>query len=134
MRDALDAAQTTLTELPGLGTVVAAKVLGHVGNINRFPTAHHFASYTGSAPLEASSGNTVRHRLNTGGNRAFNCVLHIVATCQIRDSGLGQHYYRRKISEGKTPAEACRTLKRRLSNAIYRTMKCDQRKLLPEAA
>lgn len=134
MRDALDAAHTTLTELPGMGTVLAAKVLGHVGNIDRFSTEHHFASYTGSAPLQASSGNTIRHRLNTGGNRALNCVLHVVATCQIRDSGLGQDYYRHKISEGKTPAEARRALKRRLSNVIYRAMKRDQRKLLPEAA
>lgn len=134
MRDALGATGTTLTELAGMGVVLAAKVLGHVGNINRFPTEHHFASYTGSAPLEASSGDTIRHRLNTGGNRALNCVLHIVATCQIRDAGLGQDYYRRKISEGKTPAEARRALKRRLSNVIYRTMKRDQRKLLPEAA
>ncbi|MGD9623003.1 MAG: IS110 family transposase [Mycolicibacterium sp.] len=134
MRDALDASTTTLTELPGMGTVLAAKVLGHVGNIDRFPTAHHFASYTGSAPLEASSGNIVRHRLNTGGNRSLNCVLHIIATCQIRDEGIGQDYYRRKISEGKTPAEARRALKRRLSNVIYRTMRRDQRKLLPDAA
>ena len=134
MRDALDASRTTLTELPGMGTVLAAKVLGHVGNIARFPTEHHFASYTGSAPLEASSGNIVRHRLNTGGNRTLNCVLHIMATCQIRDGGIGQEYYRRKIAEGKTPAEARRALKRRLSNVVYRTMKRDQRKLLPEAA
>lgn len=134
MRDALNATGTTLTELPGMGIVLAAKVLGHVGNIDRFPTEHHFASYTGSAPLEASSGNTVRHRLNTGGNRALNSVLHIIATCQIRDPGIGQNYYRRKIAEGKTPAEARRALKRRLSNAVYRTLKRDQRKLLPEAA
>jgi transposase len=134
MRDALNATGTTLTDLPGMGTVLAAKTLGHVGNIDRFPTEHHFASYSGSAPLEASSGNTTRHRLNTGGNRALNCMLHIIATCQIRDGGLGQAYYRRKISEGKTPAEARRALKRRLSNVIYRTMKRDQRKLLSEAA
>jgi transposase len=134
MRNVLDASQTTLTELPGMGIVLAAKVLGHVGNIDRFPTEHHFASYTGSAPLEASSGNTIRHRLNTGGNRALNSVLHIIATCQIRDKGLGQHYYLRKIAEGKTAPEARRALKRRLANAVYRAMKRDQRKLLPQAA
>ncbi|MGV9248806.1 transposase [Streptomyces sp. NPDC003710] len=61
------ATRTTPTTLPGLGTVLAAKVLGHIGDISRFPTEHHFASYTGSAPLDASSGNNVRHRLNTGG-------------------------------------------------------------------
>ncbi|MEV6332988.1 transposase [Streptomyces sp. NPDC051909] len=64
MREAVAAARTTLTTLPGLGTVLAAKVLGHIGDVSRFPTEHHFASYTGSAPLDASSGNNVRHRLN----------------------------------------------------------------------
>lgn len=134
MRDTLAASRTTLTTLPGLGTVLAAKVLGHIGDISRFPTEHHFASYTGSAPLDASSGNNSRHRLNTGGNRALNSVLHIIAVCQIRDAGRGQDYYRRKIAEGKTPAEARRALKRRLSNVVYRTMKRDQRVSLAAAA
>ncbi|WP_338145693.1 IS110 family transposase [Streptomyces scabichelini] len=65
MRDALAVTRTGLTTLPGLGTVLAAKVIGHVGDVSRFPTEHHFARYTGSAPLDASSGNNVRHRLNT---------------------------------------------------------------------
>ncbi|MEV8546766.1 transposase [Streptomyces sp. NPDC051572] len=125
MREALAASRTTLTVLPGLGTVLAARVLGHIGDISRFPTAHHFASYTGSAPLDASSGRHVRHRLNTGGNRALNSALHIIAVCQIRDGGRGQEYYLRKIAEGKTPAEARRALKRRLSNVVYRIMKRD---------
>lgn len=90
MRDAADASRTTLTDLPGVGIVLAAKVLGHVGNIDRFPSEHHFASYTGSAPLEASSGNTTPHRLNTGGNRSINSVLHIIAVCQIQDPGVGR--------------------------------------------
>ncbi|MEU6319931.1 transposase [Streptomyces sp. NPDC047009] len=134
MRDALATTHTTLTTLPGLGTVLAAKVIGHVGDVSRFPTEHHFASYTGSAPLDASSGNNVRHRLNTGGNRALNSVLHIVAVCQIHDGGRGQEYYLRKIAEGKTPAEARRALKRRLSNVVYRIMKRDQRNHLAQAA
>jgi len=134
MRDALAATATTLTTLPGLGTVLAATILGHVGDITRFPTEHHFASYTGSAPLDASSGNNIRHRLNTGGNRTLNSVLHIIATCQIRDGGRGQDYYQRKIAEGKTPAEARRALKRRLSNVIYRIMTRDHRNHLTRAA
>ncbi|WP_262705094.1 MULTISPECIES: IS110 family transposase [Streptomyces] len=109
--------------LPGLGTVLAAKLLGHVGDVTRFPSEHHFASYTGTAPLDASSGKNTRHRLNTGGNRALNSVLHIIAICQIRDGGRGQEHYLRKIAEGKTPAEARRALKRRLSNVVYRTLK-----------
>ncbi|MFE7332290.1 IS110 family transposase [Streptomyces sp. NPDC057565] len=134
MREAVAATRTTLTVLPGLGTVLAAKVIGHIGDISRFPTEHHFASYTGSAPLDASSGNNVRHRLNTGGNRALNSVLHTIAVCQIRDGGRGQDYYLRKIAEGKTPAEARRALKRRLSNVVYRIMKRDQRPHLVQAA
>ncbi|CBG68581.1 putative transposase [Streptomyces scabiei 87.22] len=134
MRDALAAARPALTALPGLGTVIAAKLLGHVGDVARFPTEHHFASYTGTAPLDASSGKNTRHRLNTGGNRALNSVLHMVAVCQIRDGGRGQEYYLRKIAEGKTPAEARRALKRRLSNVVYRTLKRDRRKALPTAA
>ncbi|WP_328868785.1 IS110 family transposase [Streptomyces sp. NBC_00287] len=47
--------------------MLAAKVIGHVGDVSRFPTKHHFASYTGSAPLDASSGDNVRQRRNTGG-------------------------------------------------------------------
>ncbi|MFE9868238.1 transposase [Streptomyces sp. NPDC005506] len=134
MREALAATRTTLTRLPGLGTVLAAKVLGHVGDVTRFPTEHHFASYTGSAPLDASSGNNVRHRLNTGGNRALNSVLHTIAICQIRDRGRGQDYYQRKIAEGKTPSEARRALKRRLSNVVYRIMKRDHHTRLTAAA
>ncbi|MGW5434873.1 transposase [Streptomyces sp. NPDC004059] len=123
-------------------TAVAVDPAGHQVAQRRFVVnagtfrqlLHHFASYTGSAPLDASSGNNVRHRLNTGGNRALNSVLHVIAVCQIRDGGRGQDYYLRKIAEGKTPAEARRALKRRLSNVVYRIMKRDQRNHLAQAA
>ncbi|MFG2525320.1 transposase [Streptomyces sp. NPDC048527] len=134
MCDADSATRTTPTDLPGLGTVLAAKVIGHIGDVSRFPTEHHFAGYTGNAPLDASSGNNVRHRLNTGGNRALNPVLHAIAVCQIRDGGPGQDYYLRKIGEGKTPSEARRALKRRLSNVVYRITKRDQQNHLAQAA
>jgi transposase len=133
MRDALAAARTALTTLPGLGTVLAAKLLGHVGDVTRFPSEHHFASYTGTAPLDASSGKNIRHRLNTGGNRALNSVLHIIAVCQIRDGGRGQDYYLRKLAEGKTPTEARRALKRRLSNVVYRALKREHQTALTAA-
>ncbi|WP_433304672.1 IS110 family transposase [Actinoplanes sp. CA-030573] len=90
-----------------------------------FPHADHFASYTGTSPLDASSGNRNRHRLNTGGNRQLNCALHTIAVCQARDPGPGRVYYL-QISEGKTPAEARRALKRRLTNVIYRQLDKDQ--------
>jgi transposase len=133
-RDALAATGSTLTDLHGLGIILAAKILGHVGDITRFPSQDHFASYTATAPLDASSGNQQRHRLNTGGNRQLNAALHTIAVCQARDPGPGRIYYLRKISEGKTPAEARRALKRRLANVIYRRIHADQKRRLPAAA
>jgi transposase len=62
--------------------VLAAKLLGHAGDITRFPSRDHFASYTGTAPVEASSGDVRRHRLNRAGNRQLNTALHIIAVCQ----------------------------------------------------
>ena len=133
-RDALAATGSTLTDVHGVGVVLAAKILGHVGNVIRFPSQDHFASYTATAPLDASSGNQQRHRLNTGGNRQLNTTLHTIAICQARDPGPGRVYYLRKISEGKTPAEARRALKRRLANVIYRRILADQCRHQPAAA
>jgi Transposase IS116/IS110/IS902 family len=62
-----------------------------------------YAGYTGTAPVEASSGDVRRHRLNRGGNRQLNTALHLVAVCQIRDPSPGQGHYRRKLAEAKTP-------------------------------
>jgi transposase len=133
LQDALAATASTLTQLHGLGVVVA-KILGHVGDIGRFPSQDHFASYTATAPLDASSGNQQRHRLNPGGNRQLNAALHTIAVCQARDPGPGRRYYLRKLSEGKTPAEARRALKRRLANVIYRRILADQHRPQPAAA
>jgi transposase len=116
---------TGLTKVRGVGVLLAAKILAEVGDVRRFPSKHHFASYTGTAPIDASSGDNNRHRLNPGGNRRLNHVLHIVAVCQIRYPCEGQTYYRRKRAAGKTPMEAMRSLKRRLSDVIYRQLVAD---------
>lgn len=126
---ALAAAGSTLTKIQGVGAILAVKILGHVGDVTRFPTADHFASYTGTSPLDASSGDRKRHRLNPGGNRQLNSALHTIALCQARNSGPGHDYYLRKIEEGKTPAEARRALKRRLANIIYRAMHNDRKQI-----
>jgi transposase len=118
---------TTLTQLYGVGPVLAAKLLGHAGDITRFPSRDHFASYTGTAPVEASSGDVRRHRLNRGGNRQLNTALHLIAVCQIRDPSPGQAYYQRKLLEAKTPEEARRSLKRHLANVVYSHLVTDQR-------
>ena len=65
----MEASDTTLTEIFGIGPILAATIIGTVGDVARFPTKAHFASYSGTAPLEASSGEVVRHRLSLAGNR-----------------------------------------------------------------
>jgi transposase len=115
-----------LTEIHGVGSVVAAKILGHTNDIRRFPTRHHYASYCGTAPIEASSGEHRRHRLSRAGNRQLNRALHLVAVCQIRTASQGKDYYQQKLVEMKTPAEARRALKRRLTDAVYRRITKDQ--------
>jgi transposase len=127
IRTAVGEHGTTLTQVYGVGPVLAAKLLGHSGDITRFPDRDHFASYTGTAPVEASSGDVRRHRLNRGGNRQLNTALHLIAVCQIRDPSPGQAYYRRKLSQAKTPEEARRSLKRHLSNVVYSHLVIDHR-------
>jgi transposase len=122
---AVRAAKTSLTDIHGVGPVVAALVLGHSGDVARFASRNHYASYNGTAPLEASSGPRKRHRLNTRGNRQLNHALHIAAITQIRNDTRGRAYYLGKIAEGKTKKEALRSLKRRVSDAVYRELVAD---------
>jgi transposase len=128
-RQVLGETHSTVTQIRGVGTIIAGKILGHVGDITRFQTADHFARYAGTAPLEVSSGERRRHRLNPTGNRQLNTALHTMALVQARDPGPGRVYYQRKLGEGKTPAEARRALKRRLTNVLYRHLLKDQQKL-----
>ncbi|WP_411284543.1 IS110 family transposase [Lapillicoccus sp.] len=114
------ASGSRLMDLRGVGPVVAARTLADVGDIARFADRHRFASWTGTAPIDASSGEIVRHRLSRAGNRRMNHMIHIPAATQIRLDTPGRAYYRRKIAAGKTRAEARRCLKRRISDALYR--------------
>ena len=122
----LDERGTSLLEIDGIGHLGAGKLLTEVYDVRRFPSRHHFASYTGTAPIDVSSGDNDRHRLNRGGNRRLNHVLHIAAVTQARMPGAGQDYYRRKRAEGKTHLEALRCLKRRISDAVFRSLIRDQ--------
>ena len=106
--------------------MLAATFLGEVGDIGRSPSKHHFAAHTGTAPLEASSGQVVRHRLSRAGDRTLNHALYMMAMVQVRRPSAGQTYYRRKLAEGKSPKEALRCLKRRLSDAVYRCLLADR--------
>jgi transposase len=116
---------SALSDIFGIGPVGTAVIIGEVGDVRRFPSKDHFASYTGTAPIDASSGDTVRHRLNRGGNRRLNFALHVAALVQVRFPGPGQDYYRRKLAAGKSPLEAMRCLKRRLSNVVFAALLAD---------
>ena len=96
---------STLPEVYGVGPVVAATIIGHVSDVRRYPTRHHFATANGTAPIPASSGRTVRHRLNRGGNRQLNRALYTIAITQIRADTEGRAYYQRKRAEGKPAAK-----------------------------
>jgi transposase len=124
---AVDETKTGLRSIHGVGVLIAARILAEVVDVRRYPTRHAFASANGSAPIPASSGRIVRHRLNRGGNRRLNRCLYLIAITEIRCDTEGRAYYRRKRAEGKTKREALRCLKRRLSDIIYRQLHQDLR-------
>jgi transposase len=124
-RTAVEATPTRLLEIYGISHVLAAKILGHTGSIERFATADAYANYTGTAPIEVSSGDTVRHRLSRSGNRQLNNALHVAAHVQRSHPGAGRDYYLRKIAEGKSRREAMRCLKRQIAKSVYRQLRAD---------
>jgi transposase len=117
-----------LQHLHGIGPSSAARLLGDIGDIGRLTSRAHFASWNGTAPLDASSGDQNRHRLSRAGNRRINRALHIMAVVQLRNDTEGRRYYRRKLAAGKTSMEAMRALKRQLSDVVYRQMVTDAKR------
>ena len=104
-------------------------MIGDVADASRFPSRDHFAAYNGTAPIEVSSGNRKIYRLSRRGNRRLNHAIHMAAVTQIRHPHSdGRAYYDRKLAEGKTPKEALRCLKRRVSDAIYAHLQADARR------
>jgi transposase len=122
------ASGTGLTGLFGAGPVIAGRLLAETGDVARFATKDAFASSNGTAPIDVSSGDQIRHRLSRAGNRRTGHALHMMAVTQIRyPTTPGRRYYERKRTEGKTPKEALRCLKRRLSDLVYYQLIADQR-------
>ena len=101
---------------------------GYSGDICRFPSAGHYARYNATAPIEASSGPVIRHRLNPRGNRQLNHAIHMIAVTQVRNDTPGRAYYLRKQAEGHSRKEAMRALKRRISDAVYGHLVIDSRR------
>jgi transposase len=131
---AVRATGTTTTEIFGVGPVIAAIVIGCVADVSRFASRDHFAAYNGTAPIEVSSGNRKIYRLSRRGNRRLNHAIHMAAITQIRHRHSdGRVYYDRKIAEGKTHKEALRSLKRRVSDAIFARLHADARRVTAPA-
>ena len=126
---AVRASGTTVTEIFGVGPVIAATIIGYVADVSRFPSRDRFAACNGTAPIEVSSGDRKIYRLSRRGNRRLNHAIHMAAVTQIRHRhSQGRAYYDRKLAEGKTPKEALRCLKRRVSDAIYSHLQADARR------
>jgi transposase len=125
--DAVAASGTTLTDIFGVGPVVAAMILGHTRNVSRFANRDRYAAYCGTAPIEVASGGRSIHRLSLRGNRQLNHAMHIVAVTQIRHRhSPGRAFYDRKIAEGKTSKEAVRALKRRITGIVFAHLRAEQ--------
>jgi transposase len=123
---AVAASNTTVTDVYGVGPIVAAFLIGYTSNVSRFASADHYAAYNGTAPVEYSSGGKTKHRLSMRGNRTLNHAIHMAAVTQISHDTPGRIYYDKKQAEGKTRKEALRALKRRISDVVYRKLVADQ--------
>lgn len=119
LRAAIEALRPDVLAEPGIGPMTAATLIGHTAGAARFPTDGHFARLAGAAPIPASSGRTQRVRLNRGGDRQLNCALHRIAVTRARTCPHTRAYLDRKLTEGKTNAEAYRCLKRHLARQVW---------------
>jgi transposase len=113
---------TELLGIPGCGPLTAAKLLGETGGVRRFRSEAAFAMHAGVGPLEASSGDRQRHRLNRSGNRQLNTALHRIAVTQKRIHTPAKEFLERKRQEGRGKREALRCLKRHLARVVYKNL------------
>lgn len=126
IRTAVAASGPSLTDVFGIGPIIAAMPIGYTGDISRFTNRDRFAAYNGTAPVEFSSGGRTVHRVSQRANRQLNHALHMAAICQLRQPHSdGRAYFDRRVAEGKTNKEAIRALKRQISNTAYRHLVAD---------
>jgi transposase len=119
-----------LLALPGVGALIAGKIVAETADIRRFRSKDAFARHNGTAPLPVWSSNRVRHRLSRTGNRQLNCSIHRIAVTQKRCHEDAKIYLERRITTGDTNSEALRALKRKLSDVVYRTLLADANQAL----
>jgi transposase len=128
LKDAVKVSGTSVIEIYGIGPIIAAELIGYSGDVRRFANRDAYASYNGTAPVEFSSGGRTVHRVSERGCRMLNHALHMAAITQLRQPDTeGRIYFERRVSEGKTKKEAIRSLKRHLSNVVYRQLLLDAR-------
>jgi transposase len=112
----------TLVKVCGVATLTGAKLIAEIDDVRRFATDARLAMYGGVAPLDASSGRQRRHRLNRSGNRQLNRALYLITVTQLRVYAPAREYLARRLTEGKTKAEAMRALMRYIARHIYRIL------------
>jgi transposase len=112
----------TLTDRHGIGPISAAQAIVSFSHPGRFRSEAAFASLAGTSPIQASSGRTVRHRLNRGGDRALNSAIHAIALTRMRSCARTRTYVQRRTAEGKSQREIRRCLKRYIARELYRTL------------
>jgi transposase len=114
----------SLRQVYGVGPDTAATLLVALGdNPERIGSDAAFAKLCGVSPIEASSGKTVRHRLNRGGNRDANRALHVICVVRLRRHQPTRDYLARRIGEGRTKAEIMRRIKRCIAREIYHAVR-----------
>lgn len=111
-----------LTE-PGVGPVCGAQLLVSSGDPRRMASEASFAALAGTSPIDASSGQQRRHRLNRGGDRQLNWALHVIALARIHHHPQTAAYYQRLLARGRTAREARRCVKRALARHFYRRLR-----------
>jgi transposase len=109
-----------LLELPGVGPIVAATVLTSWSHAGRCRDEAAFAMLAGTAPIPASSGRTVRYRLNRSGDRQLNRALHVITLSRLRHDPATRAYAEGRQAEGRTNREIQRCLKRYIGRQLYR--------------
>ena len=124
----------SLLDIPGCGSLTAAKLVGEAADITRFKSRDAYAMWAGVAPIPVWSANNQRFRLNRGGNRQTNAAIHRIAITQLRIHPDAQTFIKRRLETGSTKREALRLLKRKLANVVYRTLLADTQQPALEAA
>jgi transposase len=122
LRELVESLAPGLTSCRGVGPVSAGHAIVAFSHPGRIHSEAAYAMLAGAAPIPASSGRTVRHRLNRGGDRRLNAALHTIAVTRMRDCPTTRAYLARRRAQGLTDREIRRCLKRYIARQLYRRL------------